>query len=782
MRSFFMILPAVMFGVLLFPDRCDANDSSSDPAVSVLETFAGKATFEIPALSEKNHRQTVDVSNKYDLGGIDSFRLTLKIDNPKVSRRITLFFHSGDGWYVQHASLPGSSTDWQTITYPKSGFRTEGTPGSWSKVDAIRIAIPRLANIKGKAELAPLLGTRAPVLMLASESSAGKSYAKALGDRFRKMKLRFGTVPEKTLTPEMLQGRAVVVLPYSPELDPKAVALLKAFLDRGGKLIACFELPAVLMKELGVESGKAFKSPDGQAKFAEVRFENDDFDVSRFAQQSWIVRSAFPAKDAAVPATVAAWWYDAAGKKTPHPALLIGQKGAFFTHVLLPDDTDTNKNPFLKALLAYYDPGYWRHAVEEEYQAIFAIGGFVSLSPARRGEIRQAVIARVGADPETLLKASGTSPKQFRELFDKLSEARKAMTLEYCKSFSSKKVEGRGWWEHGGVGAYPGNWDKSIKMLADNGFNMVIPNMLWGGAAHYKSDVLERSKTYERYGDQIEQCLAACKKYGVELHVWKVCFRLDHASAEYVKRMEDEGRVQYSAKGEKSIWLCPSHPKNVQLESDAMCEVVRNYDVDGVHFDYIRYSGGEYCFCDGCRERFEKESGKKVANWPADAFSGERKPEYEQWRRDRITNIVAKVSQDVKKIKPAIKVSAAIQSDTQSRFHRNFQDWPVWIDRGYLDFMCCMTYTDNNAHFAEILAPQMPLLKRRIPIYPGIGAASSRSRLTPDEVATQIDIARKLGADGFTIFAMTRATIELLPEPLHAGPTSEKAVPPHSKP
>ena len=46
--------------------------------------------------------------------------------------------------------------------------------------------------------------------------------------------------------------------------------------------------------------------------------------------------------------------------------------------------------------------------------------------------------------------------------------------------------------------------------------------MLWGGSAHYASDLLPRSETFEKYGDQLEQCCAAAKKHGLEVHVWKV--------------------------------------------------------------------------------------------------------------------------------------------------------------------------------------------------------------------------------------------------------------------
>ncbi len=72
------------------------------------------------------------------------------------------------------------------------------------------------------------------------------------------------------------------------------------------------------------------------------------------------------------------------------------------------------------------------------------------------------------------------------------------------------------------TGAYPGDWDRSARLLARNGFNMVLANVLWGGVADYASDVLPRSAAFEQYGDQVQQCCAAAKKYGIEFHVWRI--------------------------------------------------------------------------------------------------------------------------------------------------------------------------------------------------------------------------------------------------------------------
>jgi len=65
-------------------------------------------------------------------------------------------------------------------------------------------------------------------------------------------------------------------------------------------------------------------------------------------------------------------------------------------------------------------------------------------------------------------------------------------------------------------------WDESIRFLKENGFNVILPNMLWGGIAYYPSQVLPEYEELAQRGDQIEQCLAACRKYGVACHVWKV--------------------------------------------------------------------------------------------------------------------------------------------------------------------------------------------------------------------------------------------------------------------
>jgi uncharacterized lipoprotein YddW (UPF0748 family) len=373
-----------------------------------------------------------------------------------------------------------------------------------------------------------------------------------------------------------------------------------------------------------------------------------------------------------------------------------------------------------------------------------------------------------------------------QEAYDRVLESAQAahdsLVAAYLAAAQSPPREGRAVWNHSGTGAFPDDpdsWNRSAKLLAANGFNMVFANMLWGGIAHYPSNVLPRSVTFRRFGDQVQQCCAAAKRWGIEVHVWKVCFDLTTAPKDFVDKLRREGRTQVSVKGEPSDWLCPSNPANRKLELDSLLEVVRKYPIDGLHLDYIRYPGREYCYCDGCRRRFEAASGRKVVNWPADCFSGDRKDEYNDWRCRQITELVKEVSRQAKKIRPGLKISAAVFGSYPGCRESVAQDWPAWVKAGYLDFVCPMDYTADDAEFASLVRRQVKLVDGRVPLYVGIGATATGIHLTPDQVVGQIIAARSLGASGFSIFNFSPQTAAVIVPAVGQGAGSRRAVPPH---
>jgi uncharacterized lipoprotein YddW (UPF0748 family) len=349
------------------------------------------------------------------------------------------------------------------------------------------------------------------------------------------------------------------------------------------------------------------------------------------------------------------------------------------------------------------------------------------------------------------------------------------MLRAWCLSQPSQPGEHRAFWCHSAFGMAGKDWDESIKQLADSGFNAILPNMLWGGVAYYPSKVLPEYPELAEKGDQIAACLAACRKYGVKCHVWKVDWNMgSRTSKEFAAKMVAAKRVQVSDTGEvKDRWLCPSHPENQALEVAAMLEVARNYDVDGLHFDYIRYPGGHFCFCDGCRTRFEKRIGHKVANWPADVKTD--KALRQQWldfRRSNIDTVVRQVSEQARKIRPGIEISAAVFRNWPVDRDNVGQDWKLWCDRGWLDFLCPMDYTESNATFRNQVKAQLGYAGK-VPVYPGIGLSCWRDPQDVVKLVEQIEITRRFKTGGFTIFNYDASMEGVLPL-VSLGTTAEK--------
>ena len=589
------------------------------------------------------------------------------------------------------------------------------------------------------------------------------------------------TFDQKAVAGGAIGGRRVAILPYNPSLGDDCAASLTRFARSGGKLLVCYWLDSRLGAALGFGRTKYVRQKrDGQ--FAEMRFDAAnvaDLPAS-VRQKSWNIMVAEPTGHNA---RVIGRWYDAEGNAAGDPAALLSDRGAFLSHVLLPDDRDGKKR-LLAALLGHLDPPLWKHMAEVAIERAGRVGHC-----ATADEAATYLKTKEVGDKEDFRRAQQSlerakeqlAQKAYAQSVETAASAHQLLVRAYLRAAASTSVEGRAMWNHSGTGAYPGDWERSAGLLAQNGFNMVLPNMLWGGVAHYPSDVLPRSATFERYGDQIEQCCAAAKKHGLEVHVWKVNFNLATAPQNFVEKLRRQGRTQVSVTGEPCDWLCPSNPENRKLELESMLEVARKYPIDGLHFDYIRYPDQSHCYCDGCRRRFEAESGRKVLDrdWPKICYSGARKEEYNDWRCRQITSLVAAVSREARKIRPGLKISAAVFGSYPACRASVAQDWPAWIEAGDLDFICPMDYSASDAAFGSLVRSQIKLTAGRVPVYAGIGATATPSTLAPDRVVGQILLARSLGAAGFTIFNFEPSTAAAIVPAVGLGTGSRKAAPPH---
>ncbi len=760
----------------------------TEPVVVARESGSTVLEFNAPfATNPKMERTIIDRNVELDLAGAGEFTMQVAAENPEAVGRMNLYFRSGGGWYSAGTGLVKEGR--QTLRYSKAAFGIEGKPAGWHKIDGIRISCWRGQAVNSRIRLTRLAAgwNEVALIIPAAYAHEGEPEIKTAldtADRLGSMLLELGlgsdAIEDAAVADGALGERKVAVLAYNPRLPNDAAEALARFVDSGGKVFAAYSLPAAIGKAIGFGSPQ-YQGRQRPGQFAEIRFDADDIPglPKSVRQASWNITAAEPLIDSA---RVIGRWYDDEGKPTGHAAMLLSDRGAFFSHIVLADDR-AGKKQMLAAVLGKLCPSLWKRMAKGELERISSVGHCDSFEA-----VKKCVLEHKTDEAARSLEVAAAALAEARQLFEKEDYARsveasrkshEALADAYLRAQPSPMAEGRAWWNHSGTGAYSGDWERSAKELAEAGFNMIVPNMLWAGRAHYASDVLPRSKTYEEYGDQIEQCVAACKKHGLEVHVWKVNFNLSGAPKEFVEMLRREKRLQVFVGDERRDWLCPSNPENQKLELESMLEVAQKYDVDGLHFDYIRYPGTQGCYCEGCRERFEKATGQKASNWPKDVYSGELRDTYRDWRCTNITQLVEAVHREAKKIKPEIDISAAVFGSYPDCKSSVGQDWVKWVHAGYLDFICPMDYTGSDMTFTNLVSNQLRLIDGRIPVYPGIGATASRVTLTPDRVVGQIHLTRTLGAAGFTIFNYHPNTAAEIVPGVGLGATAQKAVPPH---
>jgi uncharacterized lipoprotein YddW (UPF0748 family) len=337
--------------------------------------------------------------------------------------------------------------------------------------------------------------------------------------------------------------------------------------------------------------------------------------------------------------------------------------------------------------------------------------------------------------------------------------AGEALGKAYCAAQRPKTGERRAVWCHSAFGVPGMSWDESVAALARNGINTLMPNMLWGGRAYYPSKVLPVDESVAKGRDSIAECVAAGKKHGVQVHVWKVNWNLTNANPAFIAQMRTEKRTQVDPGGKDLDWLCPSNDLNFAMERDSMLEVVRKYAVDGIHFDYIRYPGSEGCYCDGCRSRFEAKAGVNVRQWPQHVISGALASSFSEFRRGNITRLVKAVSTEARKIRPGIQISAAVFADWPFCRDSVGQDWVNWVKSGYLDFACPMDYTTSGGQYGQWMSLQAAAIGNGKAFCPGVGA-TLESNLAPDQVVRQILLGRKAGSTGFILFNLNASLLK----------------------
>ena len=248
--------------------------------------------------------------------------------------------------------------------------------------------------------------------------------------------------------------------------------------------------------------------------------------------------------------------------------------------------------------------------------------------------------------------------------------------------------------------------------------------------------------------DPLAFAIEECHKRGMELHAWIVT--IPAGNTRQVKLLGRNSIVQRNrkiCKLYKGNWyLDPGNPETKEYLSRIVKEITSQYDIDGIHFDYIRYP----------------EQADKFPDKDTYRRYGKGK-ELKQWRRDNITDIVRRLYTDIKSIKPWVKVSSSpigkyrdtnrYPSRGWNAYHVVYQDAQRWLKEGIHDALFPMMYFQGNNFYPFALDWKENDGKRWI--IPGLGIyfLSPREQDWPlDEIVRQIHFTRQIKLNGQAYF------------------------------
>ncbi len=256
-------------------------------------------------------------------------------------------------------------------------------------------------------------------------------------------------------------------------------------------------------------------------------------------------------------------------------------------------------------------------------------------------------------------------------------------------------------------------------------------------------------KPPEPYYDPLAFAVEEAHKRGLELHAWFNPFRARHISAKsptvpsHISRTRPHIVRQYG----RSLWLDPGEKEAQDHSLSVVLDVVRRYDIDGVHFDDYFYPYAE-----------QDASGKDIEfpdeqSWRR--FGAKRKLTREDWRRENVDLFIQRTYDSIKAEKRWVKFGISpfgiwrpghpAQIEGLDAYSKLYADSRKWLARGWVDYFAPQLYwaiEPPQQSFPVLLKWWAQQNTKARLLVPGMYSGNVEHRWKPEEILNQIRLAR----------------------------------------
>lgn len=334
--------------------------------------------------------------------------------------------------------------------------------------------------------------------------------------------------------------------------------------------------------------------------------------------------------------------------------------------------------------------------------------------------------------------------------------------------FQAFADEARGFW----VPIWSMNSESKIQDVVtdahDYNFNQIYAHIRVRGDAYYYpnrqdstySNPEPRSQSYSVSPSDLDalQTLidyAHAQSPAIEVHAWVVTYNVwssstapasgSHVYNDHLSWITEDssGTTMDPSVDEEGAYLDPGVPGVNEYLKNLSLDIVRNYDVDGLHFDYIRYRAPGFGYDPLAKADFLAQTGLNISSdSKADAA-------YKHWRSQQINQFVDETYSLAVAEKPWLAVSSANIAYEDPRIGK-YQSCDYWTDHEKMDVLIPMAYATTVSSFSTKFSRLYNMRNNR-QIYAGVQAYDSSAANVIDqisEVRTNYP-----DADGFVFFA-----------------------------
>lgn len=312
-----------------------------------------------------------------------------------------------------------------------------------------------------------------------------------------------------------------------------------------------------------------------------------------------------------------------------------------------------------------------------------------------------------------------------------------------------------------------------VKEAKSHNFNTLFVQARSRGDAWYDSELEPRARGLAKQPksfDPLASVIEEGHRNGLKVHAWLNTFltwtgkrmppQRDHilnAHPDWIARDKNNHFQTVETSNVEGAFVQPSNPEVQDHLFKVFTDVASRYDVDGIHFDFVRYAGSNYDFASSTLHRFAQYMEPRMGDAGRAAVRRDHTRlayvhmfpnEWAEWRRMQVTNLVGRICEAIHADKPWVQMSAAVFADGRDARVERGQDWPAWLQAGYLDAVCPMAYSKDTNVVARQIAEAVRIAGEKH-VYAGIGSW----RLSAQDTAQKIQRARAAGAKGVNIFS-----------------------------